>query len=133
MNSDSMYNDLLQKAYQARTKAYCRYSSFAVGAALLTESGEIYTGCNIENASYSLCICAERVAFGKAVSDGHRHFQAIAIVGGATQEQHPEKPCMPCGACRQFLSEFCQGDFKIILSDRIYTLQELFPAGFSLS
>ena len=120
-----MYNTLLQKAEEAGRNAYCNYSGFAVGAALLTESGEIYTGCNIENASYPVGICAERVAFSKAVSDGHRKFRAIAIAGG-------DSPCPPCGMCRQFMAEFCQDDFEIILSDKIYRLRELLPVRFEL-
>ncbi len=123
LNSDSMYNTLLRKAEETRKNAYCIYSGFAVGAALLTESGEIYTGCNIENASYPVGICAERVAFAKAVSDGYQNFKAIAIVGGETS-------CPPCGMCRQFMSEFCKDDFEIILTDKIYTLGALLPVRF---
>ncbi len=126
LNSDSM-SDLMQMAIQARNQAYCKYSGFAVGAALLTESGEIYTGCNIENASYSLTICAERTAFFKAISDGHKKFKAIAIAGGNLSES-----CPPCGACRQVMREFCEEDFEIILKDRIYTLRELLPVSFAL-
>lgn len=125
MNSDSMYDLLKQKALEARENAYCKYSKFAVGAALMTESGEIYTGCNIENASYPNGICAERVAFAKAVSEGHRNFKAIAIMAD-------EKPCYPCGMCRQFMSEFYQDDFKIILTDRVYDFKELLPFAFQL-
>lgn len=133
LNSDLTYNPehLLQIAVQARKNACCRYSGFAVGAALITESGVIYTGCNIENKSYPVGICAERVAFSKAISDGHRKFKAIAIAG-APEQQTPEKPCYPCGMCRQFISEFCDDEFQIILSDKIYTLQELFPLKFEL-
>lgn len=131
LNSDSMYKNLLHQAEEARKFAYCRYSGFAVGAALLTDSGKVYTGCNIENASYPLCLCAERVAFGKAVSDGHRKFKAIAIVG-ANQQENPVSPCPPCGACRQVISEFCNDDFEIILSDQIYKLKDLLPVRFKL-
>ena len=120
-----MYNLLKQKAIEARKNAYCIYSKFAVGAALLTESGKIYTGCNIENASYPNGICAERVAFAKAVSEGHRNFKAIAIMAD-------EKPCYPCGMCRQFMNQFCQDDFKIILTDRVYDFKELLPFAFKL-
>lgn len=121
-------SELLQKAKEAQQYAYCKYSAFPVGAALLTKSGEIYTGCNIENASYSLGICAERIAFGKAVSDGHREFQAIAIAGGT----EPETPCPPCGACRQFMAEFCDDDFEIYLTGKKYRLGQLFPERFEL-
>ena len=124
-----MYKELLHRAEEASRKAYCKYSRFAVGAALLTESGEIYTGCNIENISYPVGICAERVAFSKAVSEGHSKFKAIAIVGASVSES-PDKPCYPCGMCRQFIREFCKEDFQFVLSDRIYTLQELLPFGF---
>ncbi|MDE7122531.1 MAG: cytidine deaminase [Oscillospiraceae bacterium] len=125
---------LRQTARNARESAYCRYSNFAVGAALLTESGVIYTGCNIENASYSLCICAERIAFAKAVSEGHRKFLAIAITGKFrdSDADSPETDCFPCGACRQFLSEFCEPDFKIYLEQQEFTLGELFPGAFKL-
>lgn len=127
LNSDLMYNaeHLLNIAEQAKQQAYCRYSGFAVGAALLTESGMLYTGCNIENASYPVGICAERVAFGKAISDGHRKFQAIAVCGG-------EVSCPPCGICLQFMSEFCDDDFRVILSDKIYSFSELLPIRFRL-
>ena len=125
LNSDSMYDILKQKALEAQKNAYCKYSKFAVGSALMTESGEIYTGCNIENASYPNGICAERTAFSKAISEGHRKFKAIAVMAGET-------PCLPCGMCRQFMSEFCQGDFKIILTDRVYDLEELLPFRFTL-
>ncbi len=135
LSSDSMSDsgkireNLLKQARIARESAYCKYSSFAVGAALLTESGEIYTGCNIENASYSLCICAERIAFGKAVSEGHRKFRAIAIVGGS---EDSETDCPPCGACRQFMAEFCNADFEIYLAEKKYLLRELLPNAFIL-
>ncbi|MDE6004648.1 MAG: cytidine deaminase [Oscillospiraceae bacterium] len=121
-------SELLKKAKEAQQYAYCKYSKFPVGVALLTKSGKIYTGCNIENASYSLGICAERVAFAKAISDGHQEFKAIAIIGGI----ETEKACSPCGACRQFMAEFCEDNFKIYLSDKIFTLQELLPERFIL-
>lgn len=130
LNLDSMSekSELLKKAKEAQQYAYCKYSKFPVGVALLTKSGKIYTGCNIENASYSLGICAERVAFAKAISDGHQEFKAIAIIGGI----ETEKACSPCGACRQFMAEFCEDNFKIYLSDKIFTLQELLPERFIL-
>jgi len=122
----------MSEAQNARANAYCPYSGFAVGAALLTESGQIYTGCNVENGSYSLGLCAERTAFVKAISDGCRKFKAIAICGGDASDPNPQKPCTPCGACRQVMAEFCDDDFEIILSDRNYPLGELLPDAFRL-
>lgn len=122
---------IMQAAMQARKHAWCPYSHFAVGAALLTEDGRIYTGCNVENGSYSLGLCAERTAFVKAVSDGCRKFRAIAICG-APEGEAPEKPCPPCGACRQVLAELCGDDFEIILTDGVYQLRELLPVRFVL-
>lgn len=101
-------SELIRLACDARQNAHAPYSKFLVGAALLTESGEIISGCNVENASYGLTICAERVAFGTAIAAGHRRFQALAI---ATAGGHP-----PCGACRQFAAEFCD-DLPILLVD----------------
>ena len=123
--------DLVARALAARLHAHAPYSKYPVGAAVLATSGRIYTGCNVENASYGLCICAERVATVKAVSEGDNLFRAIAIVtadGG-----------MPCGACRQFLSEFCGVDLPLLIlnSNRAndivqLTLGELFPLPFEL-
>lgn len=92
---------LLARAREARTHAYAPYSDFPVGAALLAEDGRIFTGCNVENASYGLANCAERVAIGKAVSEGVRRFRAVAVMG-----PEDDAPCSPCGACRQVLYEF---------------------------
>ena len=129
------FSILVEKAIAARECSYAPYSNFAVGAALLCADGRIYTGANIENASFTPTVCAERVAFFSAVHDGHREFSAIAIVGGAAGEPIAEF-CPPCGVCRQVMSEFCKGDFKVILSDgktnRIMTLDEIFPARFDL-
>lgn len=126
---------LLEKALQARQKSYCPYSHFSVGAALLAKDGSIYTGANIENASYTPTVCAERVAFFDAVHAGARAFKAIAIVGGSEGE-NPATFCPPCGVCRQVMSEFCTKDFQIILYDgtqsKAYTLDELFPLRFEL-
>ncbi|MBQ9692389.1 MAG: cytidine deaminase [Clostridia bacterium] len=126
---------LIEKAKEAREKAYAPYSGFSVGAALLCADGAVYTGANIENASYTPTVCAERVAFFSAVHDGHREFTAIAIVGGKSGEDIDEM-CPPCGVCRQVISEFCKGDFNIILSDgkadRVLTLDGLLPYRFSL-
>jgi cytidine deaminase len=124
---------LLALAEEARQASYCPYSGISVGAALLTASGKVYRGANIENASYSPTICAERVAFFKAVSDGEREFMAIAIAGG--EEGKPSKEDFPpCGVCRQVMSEFCQGDFRVIWGngDKITdkALSEVIPFSF---
>lgn len=126
---------LISKAIEIRNDAYCPYSGYGVGAALLTSSGKIFAGCNVENASYSMTMCAERSAVFSAVSAGERDFSAIAIVGGLGENLDY---CPPCGACRQVLSEFCDAkEFKIILARtaedyRAYTLEELLPLGFKL-
>ena len=126
---------LLVMASVTRHSAYAPYSHFKVGAALLTERGKIYTGCNIENAAYTPSNCAERTAFFKAVSDGERNFRAIAIVGGKEGEKDYDF-CSPCGVCRQVMMEFCDPEtFQIILAvsrDKydIFTLKELLPFGF---
>lgn len=122
---------LLETARRAREQAYCPYSGFAVGAALLAEDGSVYTGCNVENGSYSLGICAERTAFCKAVAAGCRKFSAIAICGGKAGED-PSESCPPCGACRQVMAEFCRDDFLVILQDKVLTLGELLPERFQL-
>ena len=123
--------ELVELAVKARKNSYSPYSGFKVGAALLSADGNIYTGTNVENASYGETICAERVAFLKAISDGKRNFSAIAIVGG---QDDIESFTLPCGACRQVLSEFCQEDFEIVLFDsksiEICTLGQLFPHSF---
>lgn len=121
-------------AFAARERAYAPYSGFRVGAALVTQSGKIYTGCNIENASYSATLCAERAAFAAAISAGERAFSHIVIAGGREQCEF----CPPCGVCRQFMSEFCDGSFRIVLvnektEERVYTLRELLPMGFDRS
>lgn len=124
---------LIQEARKAREKAYAPYSHFTVGAALLTKSGKIYHGCNIENAAYTPTNCAERTAFFKAVSDGEREFQRIAIVGG--REGEKENPvCAPCGVCRQVMMEFCGGEcFGVVLSEeKEVLLKDLVPYGFGM-
>ncbi len=125
--------ELLLKAIEAREASYSPYSEISVGAALLTKSGKVYLGQNIENASFSPTICAERVAFFKAISEGEREFAAIAIVG----EKHGKEPSgnfPPCGVCRQVMSEFCDKDFKIILGTKEkiteFTFGEMLPHGF---
>ena len=126
---------LLVMAAMTRHSAYAPYSHYKVGAALLTEKGKIYTGCNIENAAYTPSNCAERTAFFKAVSDGEREFRAIAIVGGKEGTDEYDF-CAPCGVCRQVMMEFCDSEtFQIILATDlehydIYTLKELLPLGF---
>ncbi len=124
-----MKKELLNAAFEARLKAYAPYSKFLVGAAVLAKSGKIYIGCNIENASYGLTVCAERNALFAAVGAGEREFVALCVVGDTP------KPISPCGACRQVMAEFkvpC-----IILANlkgevKEYTLEELLPYGFSL-
>lgn len=127
---------LIREAQLAMQFAYTPYSGFCVGAALLTKSGKVYRGCNVENASYSPTICAERTAFFKAVSEGEREFEAIAIVGGTGGAL--TEFCPPCGVCRQVMCEFCNDDFRIVLGrkDGEYTeltLAELLPHRFSLT
>ncbi len=126
---------LCQKAIEAMGSAYAPYSTYTVGAALLCEDGSIYTGCNIENASYSVTMCAERVALGKAVSQNHRSFCAIAVAGG--KQGKMEGIFSPCGVCRQALSEFCAPDMPVLLVKNEnefeeYSLGQLLPQSFSL-
>lgn len=122
---------MLQMAADARKNAYAPYSGFAVGAALLADSGKVYLGCNIENAAYPAGNCAERTAFFKAISEGERNFLRIAIVGGNAGEA-PGAPCAPCGICRQVMAEFCDADtFEIVLSGgERFLLKELLPMSF---
>jgi cytidine deaminase len=123
---------LTELAARARENAYAPYSNFYVGAALLTKDKEVFTGCNIESASYSPTCCAERVAIFKAVSEGKKDFEAIAIVGGA-KGQSTDAPCYPCGVCRQVLSEFAGADLKIYFADGSETtLGSLLPHAFDL-
>ncbi len=124
---------LIALATKARENAHCPYSGIAVGAALVTDSGEIFLGANMENASFSPTLCAERVAFGAALAAGHRKFSRIAVVG-AKKEDAPSVFFPPCGVCRQVMAEFCEKNFEIILSDgkecRVLTLADLLPHGF---
>lgn len=108
-----MYTNLVKQAIQARTMAYAPYSGFKVGAALLASDGTVYTGCNVENASYGATVCAERVAFFKAVSEGKLSFSALAIAGG--REAVSTTP--PCGMCRQVLAELCGAEMPVLLAD----------------
>lgn len=138
MEAQKRDRELIQAAMEARERAYAPYSGYLVGAALLADDGEIFQGCNIENASYGATNCAERTAFFKAVSQGKRKFHAIAIVGGSrTVKQGDIFPDMayPCGVCRQVMREFCGPDFRILVGRSAedyeeYTLEELLPKSF---
>ena len=128
--------EMIELAIKQLDFSYVPYSGFKVGAALRTKDGQYYTGCNIENASYTPTNCAERTAFFKAVSEGKTEFRAIAIVGGPKGKE-PENFCAPCGVCRQVMAEFCDPEtFRIILMNgageiREYLLKELLPLGFT--
>lgn len=125
---------MIKMALQARKKSYAPYSNFRVGACLQADTGEFYLGCNIENAGYTATNCAERTAFFKAVSDGKKQFQKIAIMGGNDKEKLDF--CPPCGVCLQVMMEFCNPEiFQIILGNsdgeyKVYLLKELLPVGF---
>lgn len=127
------YKKLVCEAYEAQKMAYCPYSNWAVGAALLTKEGKIYRGCNIESSTFSPTNCAERTALFKAVSEGERNFIAICIVGNAKDTPIGKGDfCPPCGVCRQVMTEFCSADFEVILAKgyddyQVYTLGELVP------
>jgi cytidine deaminase len=125
---------LITAAIQARKNAYAPYSGYYVGAALLCDDGEIVTGCNVENASYTPTCCAERVAMFSAIADGARGFEAIAVVGGKSGERG--QACYPCGVCRQVLAEHCEPSFNVVIRDgdgvTVTTLGELLPNAFKL-
>ncbi len=129
--NDQVRNLLVKAARDAAAHAHCPYSGYAVGAALLTDDGQIYTGCNVENVSYGLSNCAERTALFKAVSAGCRTFAAIAVAGGTN------KAATPCGACRQVLAEFCPPEMPVFIARlkggkvRTITLGELLPLAFA--
>lgn len=131
---DTQIQKLIEEASAQLSYAYAPYSNFKVGAALLTDDGEIYTGCNIENAAYTPTNCAERTAFFKAVSEGKRSFRAICVVGGLHGALSAS--ISPCGVCRQVMMEFCDPEtFEVILaagkeSYRIYRLKDLMLLGF---
>lgn len=134
-----MYEELISKAIKMTEYSYSPYSNFCVGAALLTTDNKIFTGCNIENAAYGPSNCAERTAIFKAVSEGCKSFEAIAIVGGRKNNGtvNLDDYCPPCGVCRQVMAEFCNKDFKIILAKsttdyKIFTLGQLLPESFNL-
>ncbi|MEH7343752.1 cytidine deaminase [Bacillus sp. JJ1532] len=121
---------LIEEAKVARERAYAPYSKFKVGAALLTSDGKVYHGCNIENAAYSMCNCAERTAIFKAYSEGVRNFTAMAVIADT------DRPCSPCGACRQVIAELCPKDMKVYLTNLKedileITIEQLLPGAFS--
>ena len=123
--------ELVKKAIEARKKAYAPYSKFKVGAALEAANGKVYTGCNVENASYGITVCAERVALFKAVSDGVKIFKRLVIVADTKQ------PCSPCGICRQALYEFAP-NLEVVMANtkgktKIIKFGELLPHPFSLN
>ena len=126
--------ELCALAKKAMENAYAPYSGYRVGAALLTKSEKVYTGCNIENASYSPTVCAERTAIFKAVSDGERDFLKIAVAGGKDGKITGEYP--PCGVCRQVMAEFCDENFKILVVNENnayteYCFSEVLPFSFN--
>lgn len=128
--------ELINEAIEAKKMSYSPYSGFKVGAALLTKNGKVYRGCNIESSGYSLTVCAERTALLKAVSEGEKEFEKIAVVGGLGDEL---SYTTPCGACRQFLSEF-NLDMEVVLGymehgelkEKSFKLRELLPESFTL-
>lgn len=126
-----MVEELIEAAYKASEYSYSPYSKFKVGAAILTNDGKVFTGCNVENSSFGATICAERTSILKAVSEGHKEFKAIAIVSNSKSFTYP------CGICRQFLSEFVNDDFEIYLHDekngiKKYKMNEILPLAFTL-
>ena len=129
-----MNNEDIELAKKVRFFAHCPYSNFQVGAVLRTKSGKVYTGCNIENHGIQ-GICAERTAFSKALSEGEKEFESITIVG-AKKAQEPIEECMPCGYCRQFMSEFVDENFKIYTINKEnvneYKMKEILPYSFKL-
>lgn len=127
-----IYQKLVELALESREKAYAPYSKFKVGSAILTEDDKIYTGCNIENASYTPTVCAERVAIFKAVFDGHRKIKKVAVVGKL------EDFTFPCGVCRQVIREFCTDDCEIIIIKnineyKVFKFTEILPYSFGAS
>lgn len=138
---EEKYLRLINRAFEIRKMAYTPYSNFNVGAALLCGNGKIYEGCNIENGAYGPSICAERVAFVEAIKNDERDFDAIAIVTGLKGADVYDMGS-PCGVCRQFMSEFCDDDFKVIMTkmnkdgelidSKILTMKEILPDRFTL-
>lgn len=126
-------DELLDAARAVRDNAYCAYSQFSVGAALIDESGNLHVGCNVENAAYSNVSCAEAGAISAMVAAGGTRIDRIAVVGGASDE--PSRACTPCGGCRQRINEFADADTRIIVKDddgdwRSYSMDELLPSSF---
>lgn len=126
--------ELCKEAIDVMKNAYAPYSGYKVGAALLTEKGKLFAGCNIENAAYTPTVCAERVALFNAISSGERNFTAIAVAGGKDGVISGAFP--PCGVCRQVMAEFCAPDFTVLVvtgedSYKKYTINELFPQAFT--
>ena len=126
--------ELIVAAFNAMEKAYAPYSGYKVGAALLCKNGKLFTGCNIENASYTPTVCAERTAFFKAVSEGEWEFEKIVVVGG--KDGNVTDTFMPCGVCRQVMTEFCKADFTVLVAKSAdeycsFTLEQLLPHSFS--
>ena len=126
--------NLIKKAVAAMRHSYAPYSRFCVGAALLTREGRVFQGCNVENASYGLTLCAERTALGAAIAAGHRRFTAVAVVSSG------QTAPMPCGACLQVLTEFCKPDCLVMLASatrpsvfQTYRLKDLLPRAFKLN
>ena len=131
---DVLCRRLIAAALEARKRSYAPYSHYHVGAALWTQSGKLYTGCNIENAAYTPTVCAERTAFFNAISSGERDFAAIAVAGGKDGIISGAFP--PCGVCRQVMAEFCSPDFTVLVvtgeeSHKKYSLNELLPEAFT--
>ena len=125
--------DLIKAAGEARTNAYCRYSGYSVGAAIVDDNGRVHLGCNVENASYPLGNCAEAAAIAQMVQEGGKRIARIAVVGGSDQVG----PCTPCGGCRQRIQEFADENTVVIAMDdseewRQFSIAELLPAGFHL-
>jgi cytidine deaminase len=128
-------DELLDLARQARKRAYCRYSGYSVGAALLDENGDVHLGCNVENAAYSNVSCAEAGAISAMVAGGGTRIVTIAVVGG--NEGEPSRACTPCGGCRQRIDEFADENTRLIVKDNdenwhSYSMDELLPSSFHL-
>ena len=136
MNDMISNEKLVELALEARNRSYAPYSHFMVGAALLTKDGKVYQGCNIENASFSPTVCAERTAFFKAISEGDREFVKIAVAG--SPEGEVDRYAAPCGVCRQVMTEFCDPEtFEIIFGIspekyEVHLLKEIIPYGFGI-
>ena len=136
MVSKETCENLMSEAIEAQKFSYSPYSSFQVGAALLTKEGKIYRGCNVENVAFGPSNCAERTAFFKSVSEGDKEFSAIAIIGNPKgKKRNKGDYCSPCGVCRQVMAEFCDPTFEVILGNdvddyKVYTLEEILPLTF---